>query len=157
MTALAAFRTWLAALGAALALLTGGCAVQWVSTFDRDAVVRIDEIARTSLGVYQDLLARPPAARPAAVAGPLAPRYGEVETLMRLHLLRERARTKNAGSIRIAENLLAAWQNFARHQRGGAADALATAVLEVQRMELERHLAAAYEGEEAKKLGGGTR
>ena len=165
MSTLAAARAWAAALATTLALLTGCATLTTVSSHDRAAVERIDEIARQSLEVFQDLLALPVARRAAAVTGPLAPRYGKVETLMRLHLLRETARQRNDDSIRTARGLLENWREFGQAQRDAAAqaldgrrsDALGDLALDAQRQILERQLVAALEGEEAKKLGGSAK
>lgn len=142
---------------ALVALLVSGCAVMWVANYDKESVDRSTEISKSALKLYQDLLAIDPAKRAAAMAGPLGARHGDVETQIRLHLLREQARAKNSESITIAGNLLASWRKFAANHRSTTdATALSDAVLNIERMELERQLRSAFIAEEAKKLGGGA-
>lgn len=140
---------------AGLLFLLAGCSVMWVSTYDRESVDRSTEISRSVLKLYQDLLTTEPARRKAAVAGPLATRHADVETQMRLHLLKEQARSKNDEGTRVAENLLASWIAFSKNHRSDDASALADITLTTERGILERHLRAAFTAEEAKKLGGG--
>jgi hypothetical protein len=147
---------WLTCLLAGFALLLGGCAVTWVSAYDKESADRTTEISKSVLKLYQDLLATEPSRRKAAVAGAMGPRHGDIETLMRLHLLKEQARgAKNDESIKVAENLLETWQKFSASHRSDDPTALSNATLEVERGILERHLRAAFVAEEAKKLGGG--
>ena len=139
-----------------LLLLTfsAGCAVSWISSYDKQSVERTTEISRNSLGLYQQLLEIPAGQRRQAVAGPLHTRYGEVETQIRVHLLQEQARADNADSSSILGNLLDSWQKFSSHHQSGASDALTDATLKAERGVLERHLRAALVAEESKKLGG---
>ncbi len=141
-----------------LALLLGlaGCAVSWVSSYERESVERNSAIAGALLGLYQDLLELEPAQRPAAMKGALGSRHRAIETQMRLHLLREQARPRNEQSIAIAGHLLAAWRNFAAAHRLAQGEALSDAQLEIERGILERHLRAGFVAEEAKRLGGGA-
>ena len=139
---------------AVLALIVSGCAVMWVSTYDKESVERTAEISKSILKLYQDLLATDPAKRAAAVAGPLSTRHGDIETQIRLHLLREQARAKNAESVTIAGNLLESWQKFTANHRSSDPTALSDATLNIERGVLERHLRAAFIAEEAKKPGG---
>jgi hypothetical protein len=138
---------------AALTLLVSGCAVSWVGNYDKESVERTTEISKSVLKLYQNLIATPFEGRASAVAGPLATAYGDVESQIRLHLLREQARAKNTESSKIAENLLESWQKFAANHRSADASALNGAVLNIERGILERHLRAAFVAEEAKKVG----
>lgn len=140
-----------------LTTLLGGCAVMWVADYDKDSVARTTEISKSVLKVYQDLLSTEVSKRGAAMAGPMAARHGETESLIRVHLLREQARAKNAESTTIVGNLLEAWQKFSANHRSADATALNDVVLGIERGILERHLRAAFVAEEAKKLGGGAR
>lgn len=140
-----------------LALLLSACAVNWVGNYDKESVDRTTEISKSVLKVYQDLMAIPLDKRAAAVAGPISTAHGNVESLMRLHLLREQARATNKEGAEIAGNLLESWQKFMSSQRSGKELTLTDDQLSVERMELERHLRAAFVAEEAKKLGGGAK
>jgi hypothetical protein len=146
---------WAARLCVALALLASGCAT-FVSSYDQDSVDRTTAISKSVLSLYQDLLATPAAERKAAVNGTLGKRQGDVETELRLHLLREQARQMNDESIEIAKNLLQSWQTFSKSHREGDATALADATLEIERGTMERQLGAAFKAEEAKKLAAGA-
>gem|GEM_PF-2676192 len=143
---------WLLCALAAFTLLLGGCAVAWVSAYDKESVDRTTEISKSVLKLYQDLLATEPAKRKAALAGAVGPRQGDIESLMRLHLLKEQARAKNEEGTKIAENLLETWQRFSLSHRSDDTTALSDATLGVERGILERHLRAAFVAEEAKKL-----
>ena len=149
-------RSLLALLLVAWLALLSACAVSWVSSYDKAAVDRSTEISKNALGLYQQLLNTEPGKRAAAVNGALAPRYGEIETQIRVHLLIEQARAKNAESVSIAGNLLESWRKFAASHRSGESTALTNATLDVERGILERHLRSAFIAEEAKKLGGGA-
>jgi hypothetical protein len=138
-----------------LALALGGCAVTFVDNYNKESVERINEISKSVLKFYQDLLATEPSKRPAAMAGALGTRQGDVESQIRLHVLREQARMKNEDSAKIATNLLASWQTFGASHKFGSPSALSDATLGVERSILERELRAAFAAEEAKKLGGG--
>lgn len=137
-----------------LASLVSGCAVNWVGNYDKESVDRTTEISKSVLRLYQDLIATAPDKRAAAVAGPLSAAQGDVESQIRLHLLREHARAKNTESTRIAGNLLQSWQEFTVNHRSSDTSALSNGVLNEERKILERHLRAAFVAEEAKKLGG---
>jgi hypothetical protein len=149
-------RTLSLLVAALVALLLSGCAVIWVANYDKESVDRSTEISKSVLKLYQDLLAVDPAKRTAAMAGPLGARHGDVETQIRLHLLREQARAKNTESITIATNLLESWRKFAANHRSSDASALSDVALNTERGILERHLRSAFIAEEAKKLGGGA-
>jgi hypothetical protein len=148
---------WLCTLFATLSLLLGGCAVMWVSAYDKDAVDRTTEISKAVLKLYQDLLSTEPNRRKASVAGVLGPKHGEIESLMRLHVLKEQARAKNDESAKVAENLLESWGKFSVNHRSEDSTALSDTTLGIERGILERHLRAAFVAEESKKLGGGTK
>jgi hypothetical protein len=146
---------WLETVGVIVlccAMLTG-CAVAWISPYDKESVARTTEISKVVLKYYQDLLAVEPSRRRTAVTSSTSSAEGDVETMIRLHLLKEQARTKNDDSVRIANNLLEAWQAFARNHRSADRTAFSDATLENERSTLERHLRAAFVAEEAKKLG----
>ncbi|WP_439588307.1 hypothetical protein [Hydrogenophaga sp.] len=144
-------RAWL--LGLAMSLVAG-CSVLFISPHDQAAVDRVDQISKSVLGFYQGLLDTAPAQRKTALASTLGKSQGDIETQMRLHLLREQARTKNEDSVRIASNMLESWQKFASSHLGSDPTALTNATLGVERMVMERHLASAFKAEEAKKFGG---
>ena len=137
-----------------LGLLVTGCAVSWVGNYDKESVDRTTEISKSVLKLYQDLIATAPDKRAVAVAGPLNAAYGNVESQIRLHLLREQARAKNTASTKIAENLLDSWRTFSANHRSTDEAALSDTELAIERGILERHLRAAFVAEEAKKLGG---
>lgn len=137
-----------------LGLLVSGCAVSWVGNYDKESVDRTTEISKSVLKLYQDLIATAPDKRAAAVAGPLRTVYGDIESQIRLHLLREQARAKNIESTKIADNLLKSWREFSANHRSNSDAALSDSELASERGILERHLRAAFVAEEAKKLGG---
>ena len=141
---------------AVLALVVSGCAVMWVANYDKESVDRTTEISKSILKLYQELLSIDPAKRAAAVSGPLGTRHGDIETQIRLHLLREQARAKNTESTTIAGNLLESWRKFSANHRSSDPSALNDTTLNIERGVLERHLRAAFIAEEAKKLGGGA-
>ena len=88
------------------------------------------------------------------MASTLARQQGDIELLMRLHLLREQARPKNEDSIKIASGMLESWQAFSENHLKDDASALSNATLDVERGIMERHLRSAFTAEEAKKFGG---
>lgn len=139
-----------------LAMLVSGCAVMWVSAYDKESVDRTTDISKSALKFYQDLMATEPGKRAAAVSGSLGQRHGDIESQIRLHLLREQARPRNIESTTIAGNLLESWQAFTASHRSANPSALSDAVLTIERGVIERHLRAAFIAEEAKKLGGGA-
>ena len=148
---------WVCVAIAAIALLLTGCAVLWVSAYDKDAVERTTEISKAVLKHYQDLLAIEPNRRRAAIAGALGTKQGDIESLMRLHVLKEQARAKNDESAKVSENLLESWQKFSRSHRSDDSTALNDVTLNIERGILERHLRAAFVAEEAKKLGSASK
>lgn len=148
---------WVYVAVAAMFVLLSGCAVTWVSAYDKDAVERTTEISKAVLKLYQDLLATEPNRRRSAVASSLGSKQGDVESLMRLHLLKEQARAKNDEGAKVAQNLLESWQKFSLSHRSDDSTALSDATLNVERGILERHLRAAFVAEDAKKLGGGSK
>ncbi len=145
---------WLVSTLLALALY--GCAAIAVSDFDKESVERSTEISKAVLKFYQDLTALEPNKRTAAMAGALGAKQGDIDTQMRLHLMREQARSKNTESIDIANNLLTSWQKFSANHLSTDSTALNNAVLNIERMEMERNLRAAFKAEEAKKLVSGS-
>ena len=145
---------WCAFFLAAAALLAlTGCSVFWISAYDKDAADRTTEISKQVIKFYQEVLAVEQGKRKTAVGTTLAGREGDVESLMRLHLLKEQARQKNAQSITVAENMLESWRQFSLSHRTGDGTALGDAALEIERGIMERHFRAAFVAEEAKKLG----
>jgi len=146
--------TWAARLCLAVALLGAGCVS--VSSYDKDSVDRTTEISKSVLSFYQDVLATPPDERKAAVNGSLGKRQGDIESEIRLHLLREQARPMNDESVQIATNLLASWQTFSKIHGEGDATALTDATLTSERGLMERQLGSAFKAEEAKKIATGA-
>ena len=132
------------------ALLLSACAVNWVGNYDKESVDRTTEISKSVLKVYQDLMATPADKRTAAVVGPIGTAQGNVESLMRLHLLREQARATNTDSTTVAGNLLESWQTFTISHQSSDPTALSDTKLNIERGILERHLRAAFVAEEAK-------
>jgi hypothetical protein len=132
-------------------------ACTFVSAYDQDSVDRTSAISKSVLTFYQDLLAIDLDERKAAVTGEMAKRAGEIETQIRLHLLREQGRHKNDEGIEVASNLLKSWQTFSESHRQGDATSLTDATLNVERTILERHLRSAFVAEEARKLVSGKR
>jgi hypothetical protein len=149
-------RTATTILAAVLVWLASGCAATLIAPYDQKSVDRTTEISKSIIGLYQQLLSTEPEKRAALVKGPLAPRYDEIATQIRVHLLLESARAKNSESTTIATTLLDSWQEFSAHQRSPKDDALTNATLNVQRQILERELRSALVAEESKKLGGGA-
>ena len=139
------------------ALLLSACAVNWVGNCDKDSIDRTTEISKSVLKLYQDLMATSSVKRAAAVAGPIGTAHGNVESLIRLHLLREQARATNSESTTVATNLLKSWQKFTTNHRSTDPSALSDTVLNIERGVLERHLRAAFVSEEAKKFSGGAK
>jgi hypothetical protein len=139
------------ALAAFAALLVTAC-VTLVPAYDQASVDRTTEISKSVLTFYQDLLATSAAERKAAVTGAMGKTQGEIETQIRLHLLREQGRNMNEDAITIATNLLESWQTFSTSHREGDATALSDATLNIERTTMERHLRSAFVAEEAKKL-----
>ncbi len=136
-----------------LSLTLSACSIVLVAPYDEAAVSRITEISKSVLKFYDDLLALPGEKRHAAVTGPLKPRCGEIETLMRVHLLREKARDKNDEGEKIAQNLLDAWKTFGTTHAGSDTSLLSDTALDIERKIFERHLISAFTSEEARKLG----
>jgi hypothetical protein len=126
----------------------------WVSNYDKESVDRATEISKSILKVYQRLFATEPGKRAVAMAGPLGAKHGDVESQIRLHLLREQGRERNIESTKIVGNLLESWQTFTVSHRSTDPSALNDNTLNIERGILERHLRAAFTAEEAKKLGG---
>jgi hypothetical protein len=151
----AGLRPWSPTATLVLALLLGGC-VTFVSSFDQASVDRTNEISKSVLALYQELLAAAPADRPAAMAGPLRAKQGDIETQIRLHVLREQARTPNDEGSTVAGNLLESWQTFSTSHLSGNDTALTDATLNAERQILERHLRSAFVAEESKKLAGNS-
>ena len=137
-----------------MAFLVAGCSVMFISPYDSTAVARTEQISKAVLGFYQVLLDTAPAQRKTAFASALGKSQSDVETQMRLHLLREQARAKNEDSIRIATNMLDSWRTFSASHLHGDATALSNETLNIERGIMERHLGSAFKAEEAKKLGG---
>ena len=78
-----------------LGLSLAGCSVMWVSNYDKESVDRTTEISRSIIKFYQELMATDINARPAAISRTLGKSQSDVESLIRLHALREEARAKN--------------------------------------------------------------
>lgn len=135
-----------------LSLLLTGCAVHWVSAYDKESADRTTEISKSVLKLYQDLLTTPAARRKTAVAGEMGQRHADVETMIRIHLLKEQGRAKNDEGAKIAENLLESWLKFSASHRSDDSTALTDATLNAERTILERHLRSAFTAEEARKL-----
>ena len=140
-----------ALVAAVVALLLAACVAQLVSSYDKDSIDRATEISKSVLTLYQDLLALAPAERTAAVNGTLGKRQGDIETQIRLHLLREQGRPMNDEGVKVATDMLQSWQTFSTSHRTGDETALTDATLNVERGIMERHLRAAFVAEEAKK------
>lgn len=135
-------------------LVVAGCSAMFISPYDSASVERSNQISKSVLGFYQALLDIAPPQRKAGLASTLGKSQSEIETQMRLHLLREQARTKNEDSIKIATNTLESWQKFSASHLGGDGTALTNATLDAERGIMERHLGSAFKAEEAKKLAG---
>jgi len=133
-------------------LLLSGCSVFWISAYDKEAADRTTEISKQVIKFYQDMLALDADKRKPALGTTLASREGDVESLMRVHLLKEEARQKNEASIKVATNMLASWREFAANHRKGDKTALTDETLDAERSIMERHLRSAFTAEEAKKL-----
>lgn len=136
--------------------LLAGCSVMWVSAYDKVAADRVTDISKHVIKFYQDMFALQPDQRASALRTTLASRDGDVESLIRLHLLQEEARRKNEESVRVAKNMLASWRTFAASHRSSDTTALGNETLESERTTMERHLRAAMVAEEAKKLTSGN-
>lgn len=140
-----------------VALAVGGCSVFWVSAYDKESVDRTLEISRGILSLFQQLMATDEAERARLVAGPLQPKYGQIDTQIRVHLLRERVKAQNGDSCDAIAALQASWKKFSQAHRSKSADALKDVTLEIERGILERELQAVLQAEEAKKLGGAAK
>jgi hypothetical protein len=134
-----------------LLALVAACSVMLVSSFDQSSVDRTNEISKSILGFYQELLSTPASGR-AAMGGELRAKQGDIETAIRVHLLREQARTMNTEGAKIAEDLLASWQTFSASHLSSGETVLTDATLNVERQVLERELRSAFVAEESKKL-----
>lgn len=137
-----------------VSLLLNGCSVFWISAYDKESTDRVTEISRQVIKIYQDLLAVEGKEKRVVLASTLKTQEGDVESLMRLHLLKEQARQKNEDSIKVAESMLESWRTFTANHRTGDATALSDATLSVERGVMERYFRSAFVAEEAKKLGG---
>lgn len=133
-------------------LLLSGCSMLLISAYEKEAADRTTEISRQVIKFYQDTLAVEPEKRKALLSGTMGSREGDVESLMRLHLLKEEARQKNGESIKVAKNMLATWREFSASHRRDDRTALSDGTLELEREILERHLRSAFVAEEAKKM-----
>lgn len=136
----------------ALVLLLSGCSVFWISAYDKDAVDRTTEISKQVIKFYQDMLALDPEKRKPALSTTMASREGDVESLMRVHLLKEEARQNNEKSIKVAKNMLVSWREFTRNHRTSDKTAFADETLDRERDTMERHLRSAFVAEEAKRM-----
>lgn len=133
------------------ALLLSGCSVFWISAYDKEAVDRTTEISKQVIKFYQDILVLHPDMRRSALSQAMASREGDVESIMRLHLLKEEARQKNEESVKVAKNMLASWREFALSHRTDNKTALGDETLAAEREIMERHLRSAFVAEEAKR------
>jgi hypothetical protein len=133
------------------ALLLSGCSVFWISAYDKEAVDRTTEISKQVIKFYQDILVLDPDMRRPALSQAMASREGDIESTMRLHLLREEARQKNEEGVKVAKNMLASWRAFALNHRTDDKTALGDETLAAEREILERHLRSAFVAEEAKR------
>lgn len=136
------------------AFVVAGCSAIFIPPHDSASVERIDHISRSVLGFYQELFDLAPTQRKAALKSRLGKSQSDIESQMRLHLLREQARAKNTDSITVATNMLASWQRFSANHLGADATALSNDTLIAERELMERHLGSAFQAEEAKKLFG---
>jgi len=141
---------WLVSL--LLGLSLAGCSVMWVSNYDKESVDRTTEISKAVIKFYQDLLATDVKSRPAAIAGPFGKREGDVASIMRLHVLREEGRSKNAEGALVARNLVLSWEKFSTSHASADKTALSDSTLIAERGILERHLRSGFRAEEAKKM-----
>lgn len=135
-----------------VACLLCGCAAVALSDYDQESVERTTGISQSILTLYQELLAIEPSERADAVTGALRERHGDIETQIRVHLLREQARANNEEGAQVAGNLLESWREFFANHLSEDETALTDATLNVERGILERHLRAAFVAEESKKL-----
>lgn len=140
----------------ALGLCLAGCSVMWVSNYDKESVDRTNEISKSIIKFYQELMATDINGRPAAISRTLGKSQSDIESLIRLHVLREEARTKNIESADIARNLLRSWEAFSASHRSKDKTALSDETLISERSILERHLRSGFSAEEAKKPGAGS-
>lgn len=138
----------------AVALALSGCAVRLVADYDaatEDALLRAYE----KINALYDRLAESPLRE--RDYGPLAERYGAIETDLRVLLLRQRGREANSESIGIAERLLESWQSTrAEHKRRSAAEgdapsAYPDSLIALDRQQFDDHFKAAIAAEQAKK------
>ena len=136
-----------------LGLSLAGCSVMWVSNYDKESVDRTTEISKSIIKFYQELMVTDINSRPAAVSRTLGKSQSDVESLIRLHVLREEARTKNIEGATIARNLLRSWEAFSASHRSKDKTALSDETLISERSILERHSRAGFSAEEAKKPG----
>lgn len=146
-----AARLWRSLLLLLLPLaFVSGCA-SFVPDYDQPSRDRIVAISEDILGLYQELLTTPPAARRAKVAE-LQPLYNKIDTELQVDLMLEEVRSKNDESIRIAQDLSAHFQDVRKSHQSGDPDALKNVTLVSERDIFQGILTAALKAEDAKKL-----
>lgn len=133
-----------------LVLSLAGCA-SFSPPYDQASRDRVTAISEQVLGLYQALLSTPPDRRRAEAAA-LQPRFDEIETAVRVHILLERARPDNEASVFQAEILLRKLAEYRARYLGGNPEFLSSAVVAIDRTTLEDILVAMLAGEDAKKL-----
>jgi hypothetical protein len=143
-------------MAALMAWAVSGCAVSWVSAYDKQSIERTTEISKNALAFYQQIITTEPGERAAAVNGSLNAKYGDIDTQIRVHLLLEQARARNTDSAKIIFKLLGSWEKFSENHHSKDSTALTNATLNAERGILEEHLRAALIAEESKKLVGGA-
>jgi hypothetical protein len=137
-------------------LLMAGCVTLGVADFDQSSLDRSTALSRSILGAYQELLSTPRDKREALVEGDFDKRCNDITTSLRVHLLLEQTRPRNAESAAIVKDLLATWEKYAgKHKKHAEPDHLGDATLLIERALLTRLLTAALVAEQAKKPGSG--
>jgi hypothetical protein len=146
----------LRAAGALLSLviLLQGCAVHLVADYDQQSEDRLITSYEKICRFYDDLSSATPEAR--AYEG-FRERYPEIDTDLRVLLLRQKVRAKNDESVQITAKILEAWEvTRDRHARYSidpdrANDPYPESLIRFDRAQFDAHFQAAVAAERAKK------
>lgn len=144
------------AIGALLGLviLLQGCAVHLVADYDQQSEDRLIASYEKICRFYDDLSSTAPQDRSYAA---FTEGYAEIDTDLRVLLLRQRGRTKNEESVKIITKILEAWTSTReRHQRYSSEPERADnqypdSAIRLDRTQFDAHFEAAVVAERAKK------
>jgi hypothetical protein len=134
-------------VAAAILLLTAGCAITLISDYDKKSVDDITEIAADVFTFYDHLLETPEAKRRYK---PNSQTYGDIDTKIRVYLMRQEGRPLNSESVDIAKTILSEWETTReRHRRS---DVYTSFLVVTHRDRYQRLFTAALNAEKAKAL-----